>query len=188
MKPRSCSIAGVFALTLFVSGLNLAAAPLTAFAVAKQGDKLILSGAKDKVIQMYSDQSGAGLVPDVWHVEYYDPTTPFKKTEFKFVVGKLTETKHPKQFFDTFSGTKQLEWRKLKIDSNRALAIALKDPLLKHLDLQAAQYWLERSSVGPTWKIRFWMPRLGKPGQLNQLGDVYIHCQTGEILREELHP
>lgn len=188
MRPWTYFPGMLFALSLLSIEPALMAAPPTALAVAKIGDKLIPSHAKDKVIQIYSERSENGLAPDVWYVEYYDPTVAFKKTQLKFVRGKVVETTHPKHVLDTFSGTKQLNWRKLKIDSDKALSIALKDPLLKHLDLQAAQYWLQLSSVGPTWKLRFWMPQLSKPGKLNQIGDVYILSQTGEILREELHP
>ena len=99
----------------------------------------------------------------------------------------MTEVKHPKGLAETFTGTRQLSWRKLKIDSDRALEIALKDPDLKKLDLQAAQFWLERTVIGASWKIRFWITRLGKPGQLAEIGDLYISTTTGEVLKDELH-
>ena len=101
--------------------------------------------------------------------------------------GKMAEIRQPKHLLDSFSGTKQLSWRKLKIDSDRALAIALAEPGLKKLELQSVQFWLERTVIGSSWRLRFWTNRLGKPGQQSEVGDLYISSGTGEILKRDLH-
>jgi hypothetical protein len=80
-----------------------------------------------------------------------------------------------------------LAWKILKVDSDRALAIARKEPMLQKLDLRAAQFWLERTAIGSSWKIRFWAARPGKPGQMDGIGDLYISSKTGEILKNDLH-
>ena len=159
---------------------------MTAFALVKEGDKVIAPQAKDRITQIHSEKSSGSLLPDVWHIAYFDPTALFKTTEVTFVAGKVTEIKRPKRLFGSLTGTKQLDWKKLKVNSDRALAIALKEPLLKNLHLRAAQFWLERTAMGSTWKIRFWAARRGKPDQTVEIGDLYLSGKTGEVLKTDL--
>jgi len=187
MKSRLYAGMVALALVLGVHGENPPPAKLTAFALAKAGNKFIDAQARDRVTWIHSERSAAGLVPGVWYVEYYDPATAFKRTEVKFVNGEFKGIKQPKHLLDTFNGTKQLSWKKLRVDSDRALAIALDEPLLKKLELQSAQYWLERTVIGSSWKIRFWTARLGKAGELSEVGDIYISSGTGEVLKRNLH-
>jgi hypothetical protein len=116
-----------------------------------------------------------------------DPTAAFKTTEVLFVAGKVKEITRPKRLFESFTGTRQLDWRKLKINSDRALAIALREPLLKNLHLRATQFWLERTPIGATWKIRFWASRQGKPDQTVEIGDLFLSAKTAEIIKTNLH-
>jgi len=187
MKSWFYSSVAVLALPLAAAGQGLPATNLTAFALVKEGDHFIAPQAKDKITQIHSEKSVGSLVPDVWYVDYYDSTTAFKVTEVKFVGSKVTEIKQPKHLLDAFNGTKLLEWRKLKIDSDRALAIALKQPLLKTTELKAAQLWLERTVVGSSWRIRFWTERLGRPGQTVDIGELYVSSKNGEVLKNALH-
>jgi len=160
---------------------------MTAFALVKEGDKVIAPQAKNRITQIRSEKSIGGLLPDVWHIAYFDPTAAFKTTEVTFVAGKVTEIKRPKHLLDSLTGARQLDWKKLKINSDRALAIALKEPLLKKLHLRATQFWLERTAIGSTWKIRFWAARLGKLDQTVEIGDLYLSGKTGEVLKTDLH-
>jgi hypothetical protein len=187
MKSRLFSTLALLALALGGPGQSSSAAQTTAFALAREGDKFIPPQAKDRITQIYSEKSAGSLVPDVWHIDYYDPTAAFKAREVTFVAGKVTEIKRPKRLLDSFTGARQMDWRKLKINSDRALAIALKEPLLKNLHLRATQFWLERTAMGPTWKIRFWAARLGKPDQTVEIGDICLSGKTGEVLKTDLH-
>jgi hypothetical protein len=175
------------ALTRSVSGQTPPATNLTAFALVKLGNPYVPQQARDKITGIHSDKSTRGLIPDTWFVDYYDSTTAFKLAEVKFVDGKVADIKRPNRLLDTVVGTKQLEWRKMKIDSDRALAIALKHPALSKADLRAAQYWLQRTPVGSTWKIQFWIAKMGKPGETTDVGDLYISSKNGEILKDALH-
>ena len=177
----------LLALALGLSSQFLPAAEMTAFALVKEGDKFIAPQAKDKIMQIYSEKSAGSLVPGVWHIDYYDTNAAFRTTEVTFSAGKMTEVKRPKRLLESFSGARQLRWSKLKIDSDRALAIALKEPRLAKLDLRAAQFWLERTATGATWKIRFWAARLDKPDQSADIGDLYISSKSGEVLKTDLH-
>jgi hypothetical protein len=187
MKSRLYSTLALLALALGAPGPSLSAAQMTAFALVKEGDKVIPPLAKDRITQIHSEKSIGSLAPDVWHIAYYDPTAAFKTTEVTFVAGKVKEITRPKHLFDSLTGARQLDWKKLKVNSDRALAIALKEPLLKKLHLRATQFWLERTATGSTWKIRFWAARLGKPDQTVEIGDLYLSAKTGEILKTDLH-
>jgi hypothetical protein len=187
MQTRLYSSLALLALALGAPLPRLPAAEMTALALVKEGDKFIAPEAKDKITQIHSEKSTGGMVPDVWYIGYFDPTTAFKETEVKFVASKMAEVKQPKHLLDAFSGSKRLEWKKVKIDSDRALAIATNDPSLKNHDLRASQFWLERTVVGSTWKIRFWMARLGKPEEMSDIGELYISSKSGLILKNDLH-
>lgn len=186
---RTLLFLGVFLLAL---APRAEAAPLPtnnppAFVLARSGDQYLDPKARDKIIEIHSEQSTNGLVPGVWYIDYFDPTTVFKRTELKFVAGQMVENTKPKRFVDVFSGSKQLSWRKLKVDSDRALAIALKQPQLTNVHLQATQFWLTRTVNAADWKIRFWTRSVGKPDELSEIGDLYISTRTGEVLKNELH-
>jgi hypothetical protein len=187
MKSRLLSTLALLALALGGPGQSVSAAQMTAFALVKEGDKVIPPQAKDRITQIHSEKSTGSLVPDVWHIDYFDPTAAFKTTEVTFVAGKVTEITRPKRLLDAVSGTRQLDWKKLKVNSDRALAIALKEPLLKKLHLRATEFWLERKETISTWKIRFWAARLGKPDQTVEIGDLYLSSKTGEVLKTDLH-
>ena len=187
MKSRLLSPLATLALLLGASSQGLFAAGATAFDLAKEGDKVIPQQARDKITQIHSEKSTGTLVPDVWCIDYFDPTAAFKTTEVLFVGGKVKEITRPKRLFESFTGTRQLDWRKLKINSDRALAIALREPLLKNLHLRATQFWLERTPIGATWKIRFWASRQGKPDQTVEIGDLFLSAKTAEIIKTNLH-
>ncbi len=77
---------------------------------------------------------------------------------------------------------------KLKVDSDRALAVALKEPLLTKLDLKATQFWLEHTDLGPAWKIRFWAAKLSKPEHMVDICDVVVSTESGQVVKDALHP
>jgi hypothetical protein len=187
MKSWFYSSIAVLVLASGAPGQILPSTNMTAFALVKEGDKFIAPQAKDKITAIHSEKSSGSLIPDVWYVDYYDSTTAFKTTEVKFIDGKMAELKQPKHVLSAFSGTKLLEWRKLKIDSDRALAIAMKEPLLKKTELKAVQLWLERTVVGSTWRIRFWTAQLTPPYQTIDIGELYISSKNGEVLKNALH-
>jgi hypothetical protein len=187
MKSWFYSSVAVLALALGAPGQSLPVTNLSAFTLVKVGDKAIAPQAKDKITQIHSEKSSGGLVPAVWYIDYLDATAAFRTTEVKFVDGKVAEVKHPKRLLDTLTGTKLLEWRKLKIDSNRALAIALKEPALEKSDLRAVQFWLDRTESTCTWRIHFWAALLGRPDQVKDVGEVFISSRTGEVIKNDIH-
>ena len=86
---------------------------------------------------------------------------------------------------------KELPKDQLKVDSDEALEIARKEPLLDRLDLKASQLKLERLGGGediPVWKVRFWAARLSNPNKMADVGEVMVSAETGKVVRNELKP
>jgi hypothetical protein len=180
----------IFAVALALGAFNLSAAgEPTAFDLVKQGDKFVGDQAKDKLIQIRSEKSIGSLIPNIWYIVYYDRTATLKVTEVKFGGGQMMEVKRPLRLLDPVTGgDKILDSKKLKIDSDRALAIAMKEPLLNGLTPRATKFWLERGDRSPVWKIRFWAAKLGNPNDMADIGEVVISCANGQVVRSNLHP
>ncbi len=178
---------GVCLLTSVLSAQGDSSNP-TAFNLIKEGNRYVGEQCKDKVVQIRSEKSVGSLQPMVWYVVYYDPTATFKATEVKFGGGKMMEVKRPLRLLEAVGGGDPvLDRDKLKIDSDAALAIALKEPLLSPLTLRITQYWLEHGKEGPVWKIRFWAAKALHPADNADVGDLYISAADGTIIKNDLH-
>jgi hypothetical protein len=161
----------------------------TAFALIEEGNKHVGESARGRIVEIRSERSIGSLNPNIWYIVYYDPTATFKATEVKMGAGKMMTVKRPPRLLEPITGRdKALDREKLKIDSDRALEIALKEPLLEHLQLKSAQYWLERSDDEPVWKIRFWAAKVRQPQNVADVGDVYVSAEDGKVTRTNLHP
>lgn len=101
----------------------------------------------------------------------------------------MMDVKRPMRLLEPVTGGNQtLDRKKFKVDSDRALAIALKEPLLAGLNLKATQFWLERGDHSPVWRIRFWAAKLPDPNKMADIGEVDVSSAKGEIIRSDLHP
>ncbi len=173
---------------LGLTALNLHAKDLTAFDLVAAGNQYVSDVSKNHVVQIRSEKSVGSLVPEVWYVVYYDPSAALKAVEVKFGAGKMLEVKHPMRLLEPMRGDQRvLDSDKLKIDSDRALAIALKEPLLKNISLKAAQFWLEHGDLGPRWRIRLWAAKLYNPTKLEDIGQIFIAADNGQVIKEDLH-
>jgi hypothetical protein len=177
----------LFATTIGLA-LSVTASEPTAFSLISEGNRHVGEMSKDKVVQIRSERSVGGLVPQIWYVVYYDRTATFKATEVKFGSGKMIDVKRPFRVLEQITGDdKILDRDKLKVDSDRALDIAKKEPLLKDLKLTNAQFWLQRDDEGPVWRIRLWAEKLRHPSDSAHVGDLYISAETGKVVRNDLH-
>jgi hypothetical protein len=131
------------ALLMLVSASLAAAADPTAFSLIKEGDKYVGEQSKDKVVQIRSEKSVGTMIPNIWYVVYYDPDATLKAVEVKFGAGQKMDVSRPLRLLEPVTGAdKTLDASKLKVDSDKALAIAQAQPLLKSLTLVASQMWL----------------------------------------------
>ena len=161
----------------------------TAFAVAKKGDEYVGIQSKDKVVRLESEKSVASLTPNIWHVEFYDPDTPFRCVDIKFGAGQEMDVSHPIRPFQLPTKEDQiLAPAKLKVDSDQALKIAAAQPLLKSLTLKASKLTLDQGDIGPVWKVQLWAAKLNHPSREADIGTVTLSATDGTVVRSDLHP
>jgi hypothetical protein len=189
MKTKRTRSTGAIFLALTLLGCSQISAEPTAFSLIKEGNKYVGEQAKDKVVEIRSERSVGGLVPNIWYVVYYDSTATLKATEVKLGAGKMLDVKRPPRVLEPVFGQDQpLDSSKLKVDSDKALATAQAEPLLEKLTLKASQMTLSRVDGVPTWKIRFWAARQRDPNDMANIGDVFVSAETGAVTKTDLHP
>jgi len=201
-KRNAMSTKTIMAQRVFLAlvlGLGLSAASraavakeMTAFELAKEGNRYIGEQSKDKVVQIRSDKSVGNLTPNLWYIVYYDPDATFRAVEVKFGAGAKMDVKRTARLLEPIANADEpLPREKLKIDSDKALEIATKQPLLEKLTLKASRLVLERRGFddqAPVWKIRLWAAKLKNPGDTAELGEVVVSAENGTVLKSDLKP
>src|SRR5437016_11647718 len=153
---------------------------MTAFELIKEGNRYVGEESKDKVVQIRSEKSVGSLTPIIWYIVYYDPDASLKATEVKFGAGKKLSVKRPFRLLEPVTGdTSALDKEKLKVDSDKAIQIALKEPLLEKLTIKATELRLvragdmfERDNRAPVWRVRLWAARLRNASRDADIGEV----------------
>ncbi len=182
---------GTVALALCAAGFAASAGELTAFQLVKEGNRYVGEDAKDKVAQIRSEKSIGTLTPNIWYIVYYDPDATAKATEVKFAAGQKISVKRPARVFELIGGGDHaLPKDKLKIDSDQALEIAKKEPLIANLTLKASEMKLERWGDArlPVWKVRLWAARLSNPNKMADIGELFISADEGKTVKNDLKP
>ena len=176
----------IVALALTGAGFARAGEP-TAFDLIKEGNRYVGEQSKDKIVQIRSEKSVGTLVPNIWYVVFYDPDATFKATEVKFGAGQKQKVTRPMRVLELGSGDhKSLDRAKLKVDSDEAIKIATAEPLLKALTIKATKLILQQGDEGAVWKVTLWAAKLKKPTANVDIGDVFIACDTGKVVRSDL--
>ena len=179
--------AGFAALTL-----SATAEEMTAFDLIAEGNRYVGEQSKDRVVQVRSDKSIGSLIPTIWHVVYHDPDATLKAIEVKFGAGKKLDVTRPIRLLEPITkGDEPLTRNQLKIDSDKAVEIASREPLLEKLTLKAARLILERRSNDdstPVWKVRLWAAKLKNPNDNVDVGEVVISAEDGKVLKSDLKP
>ena len=187
-KSFSLKTFAVAAMTVAVAQVALAADP-TAFELAKLGNQYVGVESKDKVVQIHSEKSAGTLTPNIWYVVYYDPDATLKAVEVKFGAGQKLDVSRPLRLLEPVTGNNRtLDSAKLKVDSDKALKIALAEPLLKNLTVKATQLWLQHGDQGPEWKVKLWAAKLKDPNKDKDVGVVFISAIDGSVVKSDLHP
>ena len=176
------------------NALGQSASDATAFALMEEGNKYVSVDAKDKVVQVRSEKSVGGLHPTVWYVVYYDEDATFDATEVKFGAGRKLDVNRPMRLLEKIGGGNAvLDRERLKIDSDEAIAIAVKDPMLERMTIKASALKLERAGGRgggdesmPVWRVELWAAKLSNPSRQVRLGQVVLSAETGEVLESDL--
>jgi hypothetical protein len=180
-------------LGMMVFSLGASASELSAYQLIKEGNRHLGEEARDRVVQIRSEKSVGSLTPNIWYVVYYDPDATAKAAEVKFGAGKKLSVKRPARILEMGTGAhRELNRDKMKVDSDKAIEIAKKEPLLNKLTLTNTQLWLERDFWSadkdlPVWKVRLWAAKIRKPTESADIGDIYVSAEDGKVLRSDLH-
>lgn len=170
-----------------VAGGSLKAADKTAFDLAKEGNKYVGADSKDRVVQIRSEKSIGSLSPATWYVVYYDPSASMKSVSVKFVGGNMMEVKRPIRLLEAMMDKQgELNQKDLKIDSNKALKLALAEPVLEKLTIVSAKYKLEAEGFEPVWKIELWSASVKDPHKEIHLGEIWVSAKEGKILQDKV--
>lgn len=161
----------------------------TAFELIKRGNQYVGEQSKNKVLRIHSDKSVASLMPNIWHVVYFDPDAALKEADVKFGAGQeMSVSRGWRPFAFPAKESNVLDPAKLKVDSDRALKLASAQPLLKGLTLEAAKLTLDHSDAGPVWKVQLWAAKLKDPKKTADLGVVILSATDGSVVKNDLHP
>ncbi len=170
---------------------QLQGADLTAFELIKEGNDYVGKDAQNKVIEIRSERSVGSLTPAVWYITYYDPDATFRATEVKFGAGKKLSVKRPTRVWDRSAAA--LDRERMKVDSDRAIQIALKEPLLEKLTIKATQLKLEKAGDAgqgdkslPVWRVDLWAAKLSNPNRLTHIGHIVLSANDGKVLVTDL--
>jgi hypothetical protein len=181
--PPSFTIIAYLAFSIAARG-----AEPTAFDLVKEANKYVGEQAKDKLVQLHSEKSVGSLSPSIWFVVLYDPTATLKAVEVKFGAGKMLDVKRPMRLLEPVTGADApLDKTKLKIDSDKAIKTALKEPLLQNIKPTATQLKLERVGGEPVWKVKIWAAKLRQPTRDADVGEVWISADDGKVQKSDLH-
>ena len=182
----------LLAVSLVAFSLSAAAKEMTAFDLITEGNRYVGEQSKDLVVQVRSDKSLGSLTPVIWHVVYHDPDATLKAIEVKFGAGKKLDVTRPIRLLEPITKSDEpLTRDQLKIDSDKAVEIASREPLLEKVTLKAARLILERRSNDdstPVWKVRLWAAKLKNPNDNVDVGEVVISAEDGKVLKSELKP
>src|SRR5262249_11614685 len=109
-----------------------------------------------------------------------------------FGAGKKLEVTRPVRLLEPITRAQDpLPNEKLKIDSDRAIDIATREPVLEKLTLKSSRLVLERrgfDDATPVWKVQLWAARLSNPAESADVGEVIISAEDGTVLKSDLHP
>jgi len=173
----------------FCAAHEVTAADLTAFELVKEGNRYVGEHVRDHVVEIRSDKSIGGLTPTIWYIVYYDSTAALKAAEVKFGAGKMLDVKRPMRLIEPITGgDAPLDRQRLKVDSDKVIQIVKKEPLLEKLTLKALRLNLARGELAlPTWKVRVWAQKLGRPDKDVDIGEMHISAADGKVVKLDLH-
>lgn len=175
-------------LWFYVVFASLAGQEPTAFQLAKDGNRFLGEPSKEKVLEIYSDKSVARLTPSIWTVAYFDPDAKFKVVEVKFGAGLKLDVNRPWKVFGGIGKEANLiDFKSLKVDSDKAIKIATSQQLLAPFTLKHTQLWLKLGDDGLVWRVRLWAAKLGQTEVVKEIGDIFISPVDGKVVRADLH-
>jgi hypothetical protein len=163
------------------------ASDATAFELVKEGNKSVPEHCRNRVVEIRSEKSINGVVPTIWYVYYYDSLAKGKVQEVKFGGGKVMSVKQPLRIWARVRDRDvELNSKALNVDSDKALKIALKEPVLERVKIVATSMHLENYEETPTWKIKLWAAKLKKPDKDVEIGEIFVSANDGKVVKTDV--
>jgi hypothetical protein len=169
----------------------------TALELAKEGNKYVIEQSQDKVVQIRSEKSTGGTTPNTWYITYFEGINTPKGTELKLATGTelkfvgsyLQTVKRNVRLLDSESDSyAELDPQKLLVDSESALSIALKQPILDNLHVLATDMRLEQNPEGsPVWKVSIWAAKKGTKVDV-KVGEIWLSSVDGKVCKINVDP
>ena len=111
-----------------------------------------------------------------------------KAVEVKFAAGKMVDVKRPFRLVEMVGdASRPMDKDKLKIDSDEAIATALKEPILADIKVKSVEARLQNSEAGPVWRLRLWALKLDKEHQTADIGKVIVTADDGKVIETDIH-
>ncbi|HEY1172176.1 MAG TPA: hypothetical protein VGH19_12455 [Verrucomicrobiae bacterium] len=169
----------------------------TALDLAKEGNKYVIEQSRDKIVQIRSDKSSRSTTPTTWYVVYFESLTPVENatsrfatgTELKFTAGNLVSVKRNVQLLGlTTEQYAEMDASQLKVDSDKALDIALREPILENLKVMGTDMTLTQGTEGfPIWKISIWAAKKDTKIDL-KVGEIWVSSVDGKVSKINVNP
>ena len=126
-----------------------AAKPLTAFQALQIAAKAATAEARNQVIAIEGPRSATELCPDVWKFVFWDPSAKQNGRLITVTRGQVTEIRDG--FFEldkmrmlSYKQTEVILPKELKIDSDKALDVAVKSSTLQGVRLSSVTFSLRK--------------------------------------------
>jgi hypothetical protein len=156
--------------------------------------------SQDKVLRIEGRRSDADLRVREWVITFYDETRVNNALAVRVEDGQDTATKvqlrmfedgtfdHFDRNFTGFSNKEVINLSRWKIDSDEAVARALKQPRLSEVQITEVRLILSKLSDGevpPVWRVHLRARSKSNPGRDTSIGYIDLSAETGEVLRNE---
>jgi hypothetical protein len=177
-------------LLAFTAGSLFAGSTPSAFEARTIAEKHVPAKTQGKVIQIFGEQTTAGLYPKTWRVLFWDTTASQHGRVITVKEGVVSEIKDG--FTDlehlrlaSYKEDEVINSHDLKWDSSKALDKVLQLPSLKEVKVSSVEFLLTKNSgaVQPLWRLRLFSD---KAGTEVEVGQVNVSAETGEIFELKL--
>jgi len=159
----------------------------TALQLAHLGNARVSERSSNQVVQITSSPAPLGSPPHEWRITYYDAKALYKAVEVIFENGQVARIHEPTRILKIFTpqAQKPFEFEKLKIDSDRALEIALAIPAKESVTVRSSELELQRGYGGaPVWQVKLFGPGSVDATTDKPLGYAIILTEDGRVLKE----
>jgi hypothetical protein len=179
------------ALVILTAASNLFASSTTsAFEARGIANKQLNEKVRDKVIQIFGEQSKVGLYPVSWKILFWDATAAQNGRSVTVKDGAISEIKDgytqlEKMRLAAYKQDEVIDIKLLKWDSSSALDKVMKMPALKDVKLSTVEFLLTKGdgAVQPIWSLTLFADNAGEKVEI---GQVRMSAESGEVFEMKL--